>query len=63
MGTRRQLEPIPSRLCDELVSLERRDGQQRKPALRPDKSESEPERWPRPSQHWNFSCRRGKKTC
>ena len=36
------LEPVPFGLGDELVSLERRDGQQRKPALRPEKSESEP---------------------
>ncbi|KAF2577869.1 hypothetical protein F2Q68_00003991 [Brassica cretica] len=28
MGTRRRLEPVPSRLGDELVSLERRDGRQ-----------------------------------
>ncbi|KAF2617438.1 hypothetical protein F2Q68_00039213 [Brassica cretica] len=41
--TRRRLEPVLSRLGDELISLERRDDRQRKPALRPEKLESAPE--------------------
>ncbi|KAF3527268.1 hypothetical protein DY000_02041512 [Brassica cretica] len=41
--TRRQLAPFLSRLGDELISLERRDDRQHKPALRLEKSESAPE--------------------
>ncbi|KAF2540401.1 hypothetical protein F2Q68_00032453 [Brassica cretica] len=59
---------VPARTCfftawRRTVSLKRRDGRQHKPALRPEKSESEPERWPPPSQHRKFSCHHGKKTC
>ncbi|KAG5388683.1 hypothetical protein IGI04_030224 [Brassica rapa subsp. trilocularis] len=62
MGTRSQLEPVLSRLGDELVSLGRRDDRQHKPALQPEKSEPEPEKWPRPSRRRNLSYHLGRKT-
>ncbi|WZZ15417.1 hypothetical protein YC2023_108506 [Brassica napus] len=63
MGTWSQLKPVPSRFGDELVSPGRGDDQQHKPALQPEKSEPEPEKWPRPSQRRNLSCHLGRKTC
>ncbi|KAG5373959.1 hypothetical protein IGI04_042728 [Brassica rapa subsp. trilocularis] len=61
--TRRQSEPILSRLGDELVSLGKKDDRQPKPALPPEKLEPEPEKWPHPSRRRNPSYHLGRKTC
>ncbi|KAG5384929.1 hypothetical protein IGI04_036399, partial [Brassica rapa subsp. trilocularis] len=57
-----QFELVLSWLGDELVSLEKKDDQQHKPALPPEKLESEPEKWPHPSRCRNLSYHLGRKT-
>ncbi|KAF3570693.1 hypothetical protein F2Q69_00059384 [Brassica cretica] len=62
MEARCQLDLVPSRLCDELVSLRRKGNRRRKLAPQRREPETELGRWPRPSQRRNFSCHLGKRT-